>query len=176
MALWLLAIEGLIGAFDTLYYHGWRAQLPGRGALVAPELKLHAARDFFYAVLFATLPWVAWHGAWVLGAGRRVRRGDCPDVTGLRCEDEGAQRWETSIRENAWHMRSWASCTGAMIASLVPVLLSWWPLPSALVMASVDVPDLLRWGLMTMALGVFASDLRDLYAAYELAHGGWPWR
>jgi hypothetical protein len=63
-----------------------------------------------------------------------------------------------------------------MIASLVPVLLSWWPLPSALVMASVDIPDLLRWGFMTMAVGVFASGLRDLYAAYELPHGGWPWR
>jgi len=23
-------------------------------------------RDFLYAVLFATLPWIAWHGRWVL--------------------------------------------------------------------------------------------------------------
>ena len=27
-ALWLLAIQGLIGAFDTLYFHEWRARLP----------------------------------------------------------------------------------------------------------------------------------------------------
>ena len=66
VALWLLAIQGVIGAFDTLYYHEWRARLPARGAESASELKLHAARDFFYAVLFGTLPWLAWHGRWVL--------------------------------------------------------------------------------------------------------------
>ena len=66
VALWLLAIQGVIGAFDTLYYHEWRARLPARGAQAASELKLHAARDFFYAVLFATLPWLAWQGVWVL--------------------------------------------------------------------------------------------------------------
>jgi len=31
VALWLLAIQGIIGAFDTLYYHEWRARLPARG-------------------------------------------------------------------------------------------------------------------------------------------------
>ena len=65
---------------------------------------------------------------------------------------------------------------GAMIASLVPVLPSWGPLPSALVIAAVDIPDLLRWGLMARAIGVFASGLRDLYAAYECPRGSWPWR
>jgi hypothetical protein len=28
IALWLLAIQGVIGAFDTIYYHEWRARLP----------------------------------------------------------------------------------------------------------------------------------------------------
>jgi hypothetical protein len=27
-----------------------------------------------------------------------------------------------------------------------------------------------------MAVGVLASGLRDLYAAYELPRGGWPWQ
>ena len=66
VALWLLAIQGVIGAFDTLYYHEWRARLPGRGKVAAPELKLHAARDFLYAILFGTLPWIAWKGWWVV--------------------------------------------------------------------------------------------------------------
>ena len=64
IALWLLAIQGAIGAFDTLYYHEWRARLPARGIAAALELKLHAGRDFLYAVLFGTLPWVAWRGYW----------------------------------------------------------------------------------------------------------------
>ena len=63
-ALWLLAIQGIIGAFDTLYYHEWRARLPGGGSGTAPELKLHAARDFLYAALFGTLPHLAWQGLW----------------------------------------------------------------------------------------------------------------
>jgi hypothetical protein len=55
VALWLLAIQGAIGAFDTLYYHEWRARLPALGPQSASELKLHAAPDFLYAVLFGTL-------------------------------------------------------------------------------------------------------------------------
>ena len=37
-ALWLLAIQGIIGAFDTLYYHEWRARLAAGGSGTAPEL------------------------------------------------------------------------------------------------------------------------------------------
>ena len=35
-ALWLMAAQGLIGAFDTFYYHEWKARLPARGADSAP--------------------------------------------------------------------------------------------------------------------------------------------
>src|SRR4030095_7096609 len=65
---------------------------------------------------------------------------------------------------------------GAMIASLIPVLAAWSRLPDGLVMASSDLPDGLRWGLVVMAVGVVVSGLRDLYAALELPYGGWPWR
>ena len=65
---------------------------------------------------------------------------------------------------------------GAMIASLIPTLIGWWKLPSALIVASTDLPSALTWGLLTMAVGVAVSGIRDLYAAYELPHGGWPWR
>ena len=61
-ALWLMAAQGVIGAFDTLYYHEWRARLPARGREASPELKLHAARDLLYGILFGTLPWFAWQG------------------------------------------------------------------------------------------------------------------
>ena len=51
--LWLLAIQGVVGAFDTFYFHEWRARLPAGGAQTAPELKLHACRSFLYAAIFA---------------------------------------------------------------------------------------------------------------------------
>src|SRR5437867_6183443 len=66
IALSLLAIQGVIGAFDTFYYHEWRAQLPALGKQAGSELKLHAARDFFYAILFETLPVAAWQGLWTI--------------------------------------------------------------------------------------------------------------
>ncbi len=62
--LWLLLLQGLLGAFDTLYYHEWRAKLPALGAGASAELKLHAARDFVYALLFLTLPLTACTGLW----------------------------------------------------------------------------------------------------------------
>jgi hypothetical protein len=36
------------------------------GALARSELQLHALRDFVYAIIFSTLPWVAWQGRYVL--------------------------------------------------------------------------------------------------------------
>jgi vacuolar-type H+-ATPase subunit I/STV1 len=64
---------------------------------------------------------------------------------------------------------------GAMIASLVPVLIGWAWLPDGLVTTSYAVPDMLRWGLAMMAVGVLVSGLRDLYAALELPYASWPW-
>lgn len=176
VALWLLAIQGIIGAFDTLYYHEWRARLPARGAQSASELKLHAARDFFYAVLFGTLPWLAWYGSWVL-----VLVGVLIAEITLTLMDFVV---EITVRKPLGDVYAGERVThavmgilyGAMIAGLIPALIGWWPLPTALVIAPPDIPGVLRWGLVTMAVGVSVSGLRDLYAAYELPHGGWPWR
>src|SRR6185295_13432081 len=60
--LFLLAV-GILGAFDTIYYHEWNLRLP-EASFAGRELKLHAARDFVYAILFGSLGWVGWHGAW----------------------------------------------------------------------------------------------------------------
>jgi len=176
VALWLLAIQGLIGAFDTLYYHEWRARLPAQGAQSASELKLHAARDFFYALLFGTLPWLAWQGGWVL-----VLAGALIAEIILTLTDFVV---EITVRKPLGDVYGGERIThavmgilyGAMIASLIPVLMRWWTLPSALVMRPPEVPGALAWALVLMAVGVSVSGLRDLYAAYELPHGGWPWR
>jgi hypothetical protein len=175
VALTLLAMQGIIGAFDTLYYHEWRARLPARGAQAAPELKLHAARDFFYAVLFGMLPWLAWHGRWVLLLAGVLIAEIILTLTDFVVE--------MTVRKPLGDVYAGERVThavmgilyGAMIARLIPVLMAWWPMPDALV-ASPGVPDVLRWGLVTMAVGVSVSGLRDLYAAYELPHGSWPWR
>jgi hypothetical protein len=57
IALYLLGLQELIGAFDTIYYHEWKARLPARGRRATRELAIHAFRDFFYGILFISLPW-----------------------------------------------------------------------------------------------------------------------
>ena len=175
VALWLLAIQGAIGAFDTLYYHEWRARLPARGALSAPELKLHAARDFLYAVLFGTLPWLAWHGGWTWLLIAVLVAEIVLTLTDFVVE--------VSVRKTLGDVYKGERVThaimgilyGAMIASLTPVLVEWAASPTALAVQPPDVPLALRAALLLMAAGVLASGVRDLYAAYELPHGAWPW-
>jgi len=175
IALWLLAIQGAIGAFDTAYYHEWRARLPARPGTAAPELRLHAARDFLYAVLFLTLPFVAWQGAWVLAlAGVLVA-----EIV-LTLVDFVV---EIAVRKSIGDVYGGERVThaimgilyGAMAANLIPVLMRWWSLPTMCAPVGAAVPDALRWTLAAMGFGVFASGVRDLYAALGLPYGGWPW-
>jgi hypothetical protein len=63
-ALSALVILGLLGAFDTLYYHEWRLRLPETRS-AAPELRLHAIRDFAYTIVFGSLAWTTWNGNWI---------------------------------------------------------------------------------------------------------------
>lgn len=175
IALWLLAIQGVIGAFDTLYYHEWRARLPARGKAAASELKVHAARDFLYAVLFGTLPWLAWQGMFVV------------ILAVVILAEIILTLWdfivEISVRKALGDVYAGERVThalmgilyGAVLANLIPTLLRWGSLPSALAVSLSPIPDLLRWGLLGMAAGVFASGVRDLCAALELPYGRWPW-
>ena len=78
---WLLLIQGVIGAFDTFWFHEWRARLPAGGAQTAPELKLHAWRSFLYAVIFAGLPLLEWHGWWVLVLAAVLTNTTCSSVS-----------------------------------------------------------------------------------------------
>jgi hypothetical protein len=175
VALWLLGIQGLIGAFDTLYYHEWRARLPAQGERAASELKLHAARDFFYAVLFGSLPLIAWHGRWVLALAAVL----IAEIL-LTLSDFVV---EATVRKPLGDVYPGERVThavmgilyGAMIAFLIPELAHWWSMPTALGRLSPDVPPFVQRSLVIMAVGVFLSGARDLYAAYGLRGGTWPW-
>lgn len=62
--LYLLSIHGLLGAFDTVFFHELKAQLPAHYPVTSPELKLHALRDFIYVVIFGGLSFWEFHGFW----------------------------------------------------------------------------------------------------------------
>ena len=176
VVLWLLAIQGLVGAFDTFWFHEWRARLPAGGAQTAPELKLHAWRSFLYAVIFGTLPWVEWHGWWtallvvVLVAEIVFTMWDFIVEIAVRKplgDVYGGERVTHAIMGIVY---------GGMLAFLAQILWSWWLLPTALVGRPLGELSLLEWALLAMALGVFLSGARDLYAALGLPGGSWPWR
>ena len=176
IALWLLAIQGVIGAFDTLYYHEWRAQLPARVPATATELKLHAARDFFYAVLFGTLPLIAWQGWWVMALTAVIIAEIILTLTDFVIEISARKSFgDVYAGERVTHCIR-GILYGAMVANLIPVLYHWWQLPTAIVFAPPEIPLLLRYALLAMAVGVSLSGLRDLYAALGLPYGHIPWK
>lgn len=65
LALQLMAFQGCLGAFDTLYHHELTEALPGR-ATARRELAIHALRATIYSALFIGLAGWALHGAWAL--------------------------------------------------------------------------------------------------------------
>ena len=176
LALWLLLVQGLLGAFDTLYYHEWRARLPGRAAQARSELRLHAWRDFIYAVVFVTLPWIAWQGGFCLVLGGLLTAEIAITLADFIVEDRVRAPWGGVYSgERATHAIMGITY-GAMLAYLVPELMRWWAQPAAMVYSPHPLPEAVRWTLTAMGAGVLLSGLRDLAAVFELPGSSWPWR
>ena len=128
-----------------------------------------------YAVLFVTLPSVAWQGAWGLVLVAVFVAEIVLTLTDFVVE--------IAVRKELGDVYAGERVThavmgilyGAMIANLIPSLIHWWALPTALVVEWPGIPGFLRWSLFVMGIGVSVSGLRDLYAALGLPHGTWPW-
>jgi len=176
--LWLLALLGVLGAFDTLYYHEFRGQLPARLPGLRPELKLHALRDFIYVVVFGTLPWLVWQGKWMLVLAVLLLAEIVITISDFIVEDRVRKPLGGLFAgERATHAIM-GIVYGAMLANLVPVLLRWWQRPTGIFFEPAPVPWLLRAGLTVMAAGILVSGLRDLYAVlgFPQPRARWPWR
>lgn len=65
LALQLMAFQGCLGAFDTLYHHELTEALPGR-ATAKLELSIHAVRALIYSALFIGLAAWRFEGIWAL--------------------------------------------------------------------------------------------------------------
>ena len=175
VALWILFAQGLIGAFDTLYYHEYRARLPARPE-AAPELKLHAARDFIYAVLFASLPWVAFHGVFAVVLLGLLLAEIAITLADFVVEDD-VRRGQGGVFKGERVMHALMGITyGAMLANLLPVAWEWLGEPSALAHVPVVVPRWLAGTMVFMGAGVGASGVRDLLAAWGVKGAQWPHR
>jgi hypothetical protein len=174
--LWLLLIQGLFGAFDTPYYHEWRAGLPARGPSVRIELLLHAVRTFIYAVIYLAFPRIAWRGLWVmvplllLSAEIAITPVDFTIEVETRKPLGGLYDGERITHAVI------AIFFGAMLATFIPAVLEGWRFPSTFALIPEnDVDPFLRRAFFLMAIGALLSSARDFFAASNLPYSHWPW-
>jgi hypothetical protein len=170
----LMAVQGGLGAFDTAYYHEYRARLVAGGARTRAELWLHALRDCVYAVLFATLPLVAWCGAWARLLVALIALEIVVTMADFAIEVRTRGPEGVAAGERITHGLM-AIVYGAMLAQLAPHVLAWWGRASAFTPHAEPVSGGLRGLLLAMAFGVFASGMRDAYAALGGRHAAFPW-
>lgn len=157
IAIWILLVQALLGAFDTLYYHEYKLRLP-HGDHTQIELRLHAVRDFCYAVIIASLGFVTWQGAWawvlaaILLAEIVITLWDFVEEDKVRKLPPG-ERCAHAIMGIVY---------GAFLAYLVPDLWRWSQQPLGFGPSYHGIP---AWILALIACGVFVSGLRDLVAS-----------
>jgi hypothetical protein len=157
VAIWLLFVQALLGAFDTLYYHEYRLRLPhGHGTRL--ELRLHAARDFAYAIIIGSLGFLTWNGrlAWVLFALLLL---EIAITIWDFIEEDRIRRLPAG--ERAMHAVM-GIVYGAFLANLLPVMWRWSALDTGFGASNHGFP---AWVLSVLAIGVFASGVRDAVAS-----------
>jgi len=155
-----LIAHGVIGFLDVVINHEWLSKLPSRRECVAEE-RLHSAREFLFAALFASLAWAEWHGAFVwwivaLFAGELL-------VSARDVVLEGDVR-QLPASERFLHLFLFMNL-GIMYTLTGQALLVWHALPTGL--APVD-HGWASWVLTAMALGALGWALRDGLAALRL--------
>lgn len=168
-------VQGVLGAFDTLYYHEWKARLAAHPRDSATELRIHAARDFLYGVIFLGIPWVQWHGAWAALLILVFLSEAVLTMWDFIIEKQArAQLGDVFPAERVAH-NAMAIVYGLILANLFPVLLDWLDKPTALIIDTMAGPLAVKVMLTALGVGVIGSGVRDLYAALGGRHGAWPW-
>lgn len=160
IALMLMAAQGLLGAFDTVYHHELTEALPQR-ATARLELKIHATRAVIYGLLFIGLSAWAWHGlwAWVL--------------LGLFAVEIVLTLWDFVVEDRTRLLPATERVThtvlaingGAFITLLALNVPIWSALPSGF---AWQPHGLLSAFLALCGIGVIASGVRDALAARAL--------
>lgn len=157
VALILLLMQGCLGAFDTLWYHELKLRLP-HVPTARRELRLHALRDFVYAIIFGSLAWATWHGLW---AGVFIALLLVEIVVTLRDFIEEGLTRQVPAGERCMHAVM-GIVYGAFLANLLPQVFTWMRLPTGF---ADENYGWMSWLLTIMATGVCLSGLRDLFKA-----------
>jgi len=152
----LLIVQGLMGALDTFWHHELGG-LPGRPS-ARREIALHALREAIYAVVFLSLPWVAWRGAWALVLAGLLATEVAITLTDFVEEDRTRRLAPT---ERVLHTLM-AILFGVILMAFTPVLIGWGGTASGL---TAEGHGLLSWIATALGLGVATWAVRDGLAA-----------
>ena len=159
--LWtLIAIQIVMGVFDTFYHHELTERLAWRPSQ-RYELQLHAARNMMYALLFLVLGWLEVYGvlAMVIIA---VLVAEIVITLMDFVEEDMSRKLPASERINHTLL---AINYGAILVLLLPVLLAWAMQPTGI---RVAYTGLLSIVAAAAAVGAGLCGLRDLTASRRL--------
>ena len=161
LVLYLFLVQAPLGAFDIVYHHEITERLTWRRGAVK-ELRLHAARNLFYVVIFFSLAWIEWRGiyAWLFAA--------------VLVAEIGITLWDFLVEDQTRDLPGTervlhtvlAIAYGAILAVLLPAVWDWAALPSDVVF--VD-RGWLSWVMTLYSAGVLFWGLRDHLRARALA-------
>jgi uncharacterized protein len=152
----LLAAQALLGGFDNLWHHEITEQLPSKRE-AAPELALHAAREFLYAFLFFALAWFEWLGTWALLIGAVFIAEVVITLADFLIEDRTRRLPQL---ERILHTVL-AMTVGAVLITLAPILLKWGAEPTSVRFVT---HGLVSWGFTIVSAGVLAWSVRNTLA------------
>jgi len=160
LALQLMAAQGCLGAFDTLYHHELTEALPARRT-AALELSIHSVRALIYSLLFVGLSAWAWHGAWALA------------LLGIFGIEIVLTLWDFVVEDRTRLLPATERVThtvlaingGAFITLLVLNTPDWLAAPTALVWQPFGWLSVF---LAVCGVGVALSGVRDGFAARQI--------
>lgn len=160
LALALMAAQGCLGAFDTVYHHELTEALPQQAG-ARRELGIHAVRAMLYALLFVGLAYWEWHGLLA------------PVLLAVFTVEIGLTLWDFVIEDRTRLLPATERVThtvlaingGAFIALLALDVPRWAAQPTAFVW---DPHGWLSVFLALCGVGVGISGVRDALAAVRL--------
>ncbi|WP_342115218.1 TIGR01777 family oxidoreductase [Pseudoduganella sp. OTU4001] len=163
LALQLMAAQGCLGAFDTIYHHELTEALPQRHT-ARRELAIHALRAIIYGVLFIGLSAWVWQGAWAMA------------LLALFGVEIVLTLWDFVVEDQTRLLPASERIThtvlaingGAFICLLMLAAPEWMTAPTGFTYAPQGWLSIF---LAACGVGVFASGLRDAMAARR-AHTG----
>ena len=158
--LWsLIMIQIVMGAFDTLYHHEFTERLAWRPSQ-GHELKLHAIRNFLYALIFIVLGCFEVYGliAYILIGVLAIE----VVITLMDfVEEDMSRRLPATERINH---TSLALNYGAILVLALPVLLTWAQRETGFVSIHYGLRSYMA---LLSAIGVAVFGLRDLLASFR---------